>query len=88
MGENLSATKLFDKDTSDGGEIPIDVNGINFEGNWSAISLDDVISLEIVYTSPPTPTVEDDVEDDSLPGFSVFLVLASTLLAMAAIRRK
>ena len=87
-GENLSATKLFDKDTSDGGEITIDVNGINFEGNWSAISLDDVISLEIVYTSPPTPTVEDDVEDDSLPGFSVFLVLASTLLAMAAIRRK
>ncbi len=87
-GENLSATKLFDKDTSDGGEITIDVNGINFEGNWSAISLDDVISLEIVYTSPPTPTVEDDVGDDSLPGFSVFLVLASTLLAMAAIRRK
>ena len=87
-GENLSATKLFDKDTSDGGEITIDVNGINFEGNWSAISLDDVISLEIVYTSPPTPTVEDDVKDDSLPGFSVFLVLASTLLAMAAIRRK
>lgn len=87
-GENLSATKLFDKDTSDGGEITIDVNGINFEGNWSAISLDDVISLEIVYTSPPTTTVEDDVEDDSLPGFSVFLVLASTLLAMAAIRRK
>ncbi|MEC7436177.1 MAG: SGNH/GDSL hydrolase family protein [Candidatus Thermoplasmatota archaeon] len=87
-GENLSATKLFDKDTSNGGEITIDVNGINFEGNWSAISLDDVISLEIVYTSPPTPTVEDDVEDDSLPGFSVFLVLASTLLAMAAIRRK
>ena len=87
-GENLSDTKLFDKDTSDGGEITIDVNGINFEGNWSAISLDDVISLEIVYTSPPTPTVEDDVEDDSLPGFSVFLVLASTLLAMAAIRRK
>ena len=87
-GENLSATKLFDKDTSDGGEITIDVNGINFEGNWSAISLDDVISLEIVYTSPPTPTVEDDVEDDSLPGFSVFLVLASALLAMAAIRRK
>ena len=84
----MSATKLFDKDTSDGGEITIDVNGINFEGNWSAISLDDVISLEIVYTSPPTPAVEDDVEDDSLPGFSVFLVLASTLLAMAAIRRK
>ena len=87
-GENLSATKLLDIDTSDGGEITIDVNGINFEGNWSAISLDDVISLEIVYTSPPTPTVEEDVQDDTLPGFSVILVLASTLLAMAVIRRK
>ena len=87
-GENLSATKLLDRDTSDGGEITIDVNGINFEGNWSAISLDDVISLEIVYTSPPTPTVEEDVQDDTLPGFSVILVLASTLLAMAVIRRK
>ena len=87
-GENLSATKLLDKDTSYGGEITIDVNGINFEGNWSAISLDDVISLEIVYTSPPTPTVEEDVQDDTLPGFSVILVLASTLLAMAVIRRK
>ena len=87
-GENLSATKLLDRDTSDGGEITIDVNGINFEGNWSAISLDGVISLEIVYTSPPTPTVEEDVEDDTLPGFSVVLVLASTLLAMAVIRRK
>ena len=52
------------------------------------ISLDGVISLEIVYTSPPTPTVEEDVEDDTLPGFSVVLVLASTLLAMAVIRRK
>ena len=87
-GENFSATKLLDRDTSDGGEITIDVNGINFEGNWSAISLDGVISLEIVYTSPPTPTVEEDVEDDTLPGFSVVLVLASTLLAMAVIRRK
>ena len=87
-GENLSATKLLDRDTSNGGEITIDVNGINFEGNWSAISLDGVISLEIVYTSPPTPTVEEDVEDDTLPGFSVVLVLASTLLAMAVIRRK
>ena len=87
-GENLSATKLLDKDTSYGGEITIDVNGINFEGNWSAISLDDVISLEIVYTSPPTPTVEEDVQDDTLPGFSVILVLVSTLLAMAVIRRK
>tara|TARA_B100002052_G_C15867727_1_gene593143 strand:+ start:198 stop:1532 length:1335 start_codon:yes stop_codon:yes gene_type:complete len=87
-GENFSATKLLDRDTSDGGEITIDVNGINFEGNWSAISLDGVISLEIVYTSPPIPTVEEDVEDDTLPGFSVVLVLASTLLAMAVIRRK
>ena len=87
-GENLSATKLLDRDTSNGGEITIDVNGINFEGNWSAISLDGVISLEIVYTSPPTPTVEEDVENDTLPGFSVVLVLASTLLAMAVIRRK
>tara|TARA_B100000131_G_scaffold81902_1_gene78936 strand:- start:1428 stop:2843 length:1416 start_codon:yes stop_codon:yes gene_type:complete len=87
-GENFSATKLLDRDTSDGGEITIDVNGINFEGNWSAISLDGVISLEIVYTSPPIPTVEEDVEDDTLPGFSVVVVLASTLLAMAVIRRK
>ena len=87
-GENFSATKLLDRDTSDGGEITIDVNGINFEGNWSAISLDGVISLEIVYTPPPIPTVEEDVEDDTLPGFSVVLVLASTLLAMAVIRRK
>ena len=87
-GENFSATKLLDRDTSDGGEITIDVNGINFEGNWSAISLDGVISLEIVYTSPPTPTMEEDVEDGTLPGFSVVLVLASTLLAMAVIRRK
>ncbi len=87
-GENFSATKLLDRDTSDGGEITIDVNGINFEGNWSAISLDGVISLEIVYTSPPTPTMEEDVEDGTLPGFSVVLVLASTLLAMAVIGRK
>lgn len=87
-GENFSATKLLDRETSDGGEITIDVNGINFEGNWSAISLDGVISLEIVYTSPSIPTVEEDVEDDTLPGFSVVLVLSSTLLAMAVIRRK
>lgn len=87
-GENFSATKLLDRETSDGGEITIDVNGINFEGNWSAISLDGVISLEIVYTSPPIPTVEEDVEDDTLPGFSVVLVLSSTLLAIAVIRRK
>ena len=30
-------------------------------------------------------TVEEDMEDDSLPGFSMVLVLASTLLAMAVI---
>jgi hypothetical protein len=33
-------------------------------------------------------TVEEDIEDDSLPGFSMVLVLASTLLAMAVIRRR
>ena len=46
------------------------------------------VSLDIVYTSPPVMTVEEDIEDDSLPGFSMVLVLASTLLAMAVIRRR
>ncbi len=87
-GENLSATTLLYKDTSDGGEITLDVNGVRYEGDWSAIPLEGVISLDIVYTSPPVMTVEEDIEDDSLPGFSMVLVLASTLLAMAVIRRK
>lgn len=87
-GENLSATTLLYKDTSDGGEITLDVNGVRYEGDWSAIPLEGVISLDIVYTSPPVMTVEEDIEDDSLPGFSMVLVLASTLLAMAVIRRR
>tara|TARA_B100000941_G_scaffold170557_1_gene121509 strand:- start:856 stop:2271 length:1416 start_codon:yes stop_codon:yes gene_type:complete len=87
-GENLSATTLLHRDTLDGGEITLDVNGVRYEGDWSAISLDGVISLDIVYTSPPVMTVEEDIEDDSLPGFSMVLVLASTLLAIAVIRRK
>ena len=87
-GENLSATTLLYKDTSDGGEITLDVNGVRYEGDWSAIPLEGVISLDIVYTSPPVITVEEDMEDDSLPGFSMVLVLASTLLAMAVIRRR
>ena len=87
-GENLSATTLLYKDTSDGGEITLDVNGVRYEGDWSAIPLEGVISLDIVYTSPPVMTVEEDMEDDSLPGFSMVLVLASTLLAMAVIRRR
>ena len=88
MGENLSATTLLHKDTSDGGEITIDVNGMPYEGDWSAISLEGVISLDIVYTSPPAQMLEEDTEEDSLPGFSVILVLASTLLAVAVIRRR
>ena len=87
-GENLSATTLLHKDTSDGGQITIDVNGLPYEGDWSAISLEGVISLDIVYTSPPTQMLEEDTEEDALPGFSVILVLASTVLAVAVIRRK
>lgn len=50
--------------------------------------MEGIISLDIVYTSPPAMTVEEDIEDDSLPGFSMVLVLVSTFLAMAVIRRK
>ena len=52
-------------------EITLDVNGVRYEGDWSAIPLEGVISLDIVYTSPPVMTVEEDMEDDSLPGFSM-----------------
>ena len=87
-GENLSATTLLDKDTSDGGEITLDVNGVGYEGDWSAIPLEGVISLDIVYTSPPTITVEEDSEVRSLPVFSMVLVLILLAMIVNRIRKK
>ena len=87
-GENLSATTLLDKDTSDGGEITLDVNGVRYEGDWSAIPLEGVISLDIVYTSPPTITVEEDSEVRSLPVFSMVLVLILLAMIVNRMRKK
>ena len=70
------------------GEITLDVNGVGYEGYWSAIPLEGVISLDIVYTSPPTITVEEDSEVRSLPVFSMVLVLILLAMIVNRIRKK
>jgi hypothetical protein len=86
--ENFSSTKIMDLELKEGGSLDLTIDLMEFEGDWSAISIEGVNAIEIIYTSPPTPIIEDDTDERSLPGFSLGLALSSILLAMAVLRRE
>ncbi len=88
-GENFSSTKIMDYELEEGGSLELFIDLVEYEGDWSSISIEGVISIEIIYTSPPSQISEEEGETgDSVPGFSAILAFSSILVAMFTLRRK
>jgi len=73
----------------EGGSLDIFIDLVKYEGDWESIPVEGVISIEIIFTSPIEVLADDGTESgDSVPGFSILLVLSSVLCAVVVSRRR
>jgi len=88
-GQNFSSTTLMDNVLLEGGSLDIFIDLVKYEGDWESISVEGVISIEIIFTSPIEVSTDDGTDSgDSVPGFSILLVLSSVLCAVVVSRRR
>ncbi len=88
-GQNFSSTTLMDNVLLEGGSLDIFIDLVEYEGDWESISVEGVISIEIIFTSPIEVSTDDGTDSgDSVPGFSILLVLSSVLCAVVVSRRR
>ena len=66
--------------TEDGGQLAIYIDGVEYDGDWSSVLINGVISVEIQFTSPEIPE-EEKVGTKETPGFGIFTSLAAILVA-------
>lgn len=88
-GENFSSTTLMDNVLLEGGSLDIFIDLVKYEGDWESIPVEGVVSIEIIFTSPIEVLADERTESgDSVPGFSILLVLSSVLCAVVVSRRR
>ncbi len=85
-GKNFSSQQIMDLAVSDGGYLALYLDGVEYDGDWSSIPIQGVISVEIKLTNP-IEDLEGDEETSRTPGFSVILSVLSLLLASSRTSR-
>ena len=86
-GKNFSSQQIMDLAVSDGGYLTLYLDGVEYDGDWSSIPIQGVISVEIKLTNP-IEDLEGDEETSRTPGFSVILSALSLLLASSRTSRR
>ena len=79
-GEEFSSARVMGMDTNDGGVLSITLDGIAYEGDWSAVNIDGVISVDIQFQSGQSQVNPEDVtESESTPGFAALIATIGML---------
>ena len=79
-GEEFSSARVMGMDTNDGGALSITLDGIAYEGDWSAVNIDGVISVDIQFQSDQSQVnPEDGMESESTPGFASLIATIGML---------
>ncbi len=81
-GENFSSEQVMGFSTANGGSIRVFIDGVEFNGDWSNIPIDDAISVEIQHNSP-LDSLQENEEAQSTSGFSALLSGLSILAAIS-----
>lgn len=79
-GQNFSSSQILEMSTEDGGHLAMYIDGVEYDGDWSSVLINGVISVEIQFTSPEIPE-EEKVGTKETPGFGIFASLAAILVA-------
>ncbi len=84
-GQDFSEDRVLDMVAENGSTITLTLDGIQFDGDWSSIPIEDVISIEISYSSQENSELADDAEEQkrSTPGFNSILGIISLLFAVS-----
>ena len=79
-GEEFSSAQIMGMGTDDGGALSITLDGVAYEGDWSAVNIDGVISVEIQFQSGQSQVnPEDGMESESTPGFAALIATIGML---------
>ncbi len=78
-GQNFSSNQILDKSTQEGGQLAMYIDGVEYDGDWSSVLIDGVISIDIRFTSPEMP--DEEVDAGATPGFGVIASLVAILVS-------
>ena len=79
-GEEFSSNQVMGMSTNDGGVLSITLDGIAYDGDWSAVDIGGVISIDILFQSSQSQmNPEDGMESESTPGFAALIATIGML---------